>query len=83
MRSLKHCVSCGRRIEYVGHGEESRANHHCSARHEAAVEAASRGLEERAPRERSFAQRLEEGFAMLGAHFELLAPEDQIIPSAS
>jgi hypothetical protein len=83
MAKREFCISCGRQIEYAGQGPEALPNHHCAPRHEAAVEAAQRVTRESHERERSFAQRLEEGFAMLGAHFELLTPDDPILPAAS
>lgn len=83
MAKREFCISCGKQIEYSGEGPEALPNHHCTARHEAAVAAAQRISYESQPRQRSFAQRLEEGFAMLGAHFELLTPEDQFIRAAS
>lgn len=73
---LERCVSCGRRIEYAENGGTELPNHHCHSRHEQAVVAAHRLDADPEPRERSFTERLEEGFAMLGTHFELLAADD-------
>ncbi len=76
---LDRCVACGKRIRRAKSADGvALPNHHCSRRHETAVEAANCEPDESAPGERSFVERLEEGFDLLGAHFELLAPDDEI-----
>ncbi len=77
--NVQRCVSCGKPIESSQrHGRDGLANHHCSRRHEAAIEAANRRECEPQVRRPPFGERLEDGFALLGPDFELLPDDDQM-----
>jgi len=58
------CLSCGQVIEL---GESGLPDHHCSRRHEAAVESANRrAVDSPVPRDLPYGERLELGFSMIG-----------------
>ncbi len=77
--SEKLCVSCGKPIESSQrHGRDGLANHHCSRRHEAAIEAAYRFEREPPVHQPSFGERLADGFALLGGNFKLLPNDEEL-----
>ncbi len=65
--SAGRCVSCGNPIEF---GRNGHPDHHCSKSHEAAKRGAdTRGQEPTVYANRSFSQRLSDGFGILSGAY--------------